>query len=104
MWFKSSTTVEIIERETVEPQQSNRERRTHLLCMCRPAIMFCGVYSPDGNAEKRDVDAAGVCADCRQVWSSSGCGVCGCRSGSICQACSRFLRVYNCTQGGDRDA
>lgn len=61
---------------------------THVACVCRPAITYCGRFSAEATAQATTFDAEPHwCTDCMYVFESSGCGLCGCRFGALCQPC-----------------
>jgi hypothetical protein len=64
------------------------DRDTHITCACRPAISYCGRYSAGASAEVTTFEAESVwCTECMGVFEGTGCGLCGCRYGALCNAC-----------------
>ena len=68
----------------------------HLVCGCRPTITMCGIYDPAVTFVRYAEICDDDCPACVQIWSTRGCGACGCRADWSCEPC--VARYYG---GGD---
>jgi len=60
-----------------------------LVCLCHPAVTFCGKYNPpESLGDPGDVDGS-ECQQCLDVEAISGCPNCGCRWSKPCKTCGQ---------------